>query len=522
MPRKDTFGSQPPIELIRQWIDYGYWFDRSKVVKNYICNLQILAAMGKPGGGRAEISNRMLSKFHVINYTIPSEGNMKRIFENLASAKFQQFYEEIKQLCEPLAVATIALFNTLAENFLPTPAKSHYVFNMRDISKVFQGMYLAEKNFYESKEQIIKLWGHEILRVFHDRLITVEDQNKLKSILNEQLEQHFQMNYKEHCMTAETSDAVFVDFLYDEEMQVYEEVTDFNKLRTHMMNKLELYNGQPKVQKMDIVLFKDAIIHISKIYRVLNLKRGHVLLVGVGGSGRHSLTRLSAYLAKMNCDQLEIRRDFQLKDFRAKLKDLYELSAYKGKLQLKTVFIFSDNDVVQESFLEDIQNTLNSGIVPNLYAADELTRVREEIAKAYKSAGNTNESPDAVHDFFFNRVKDNMHLSICMSPVGEAFRNYCRQYPALINNTTIDWFMAWPEEALIEVANKFLGNIELPNEKRQGLANLCGYAHATTFKAADKMQKELRRIFYVTPTNFIELLKGFDKILALKRKEVGT
>jgi len=56
------------------------------------------------------------------------------------------------------------------------------------------------------------------------------------------------------------------------------------------------------VQKMDIVLFKDAIIHISKIYRVLNLKRGHVLLVGVGGSGRHSLTSLSAYLAKMNCD----------------------------------------------------------------------------------------------------------------------------------------------------------------------------------------------------------------------------
>jgi len=56
---------------------------------------------------------------------------------------------------------------------------------MRDISKVFQGMYLAEKNFYESKEQIIKLWGHEILRVFHDRLISFEDQTKLKGLLNE-------------------------------------------------------------------------------------------------------------------------------------------------------------------------------------------------------------------------------------------------------------------------------------------------------------------------------------------------
>lgn len=325
-------------------------------------------------------------------------------------------------------------------------------------------------------------------------------------------------------MTNGETDAVFVDFLQNEDTQNYEEVTDFDKLRQYLLQKLDAYNHQPKVQKMDIVLFKEAIIHCAKIYRVLTLKRGHVLLVGVGGSGRHSLTRLCAYLAHMNCDQLEIRKDFGLKDFRTKLKELYELSAFKGKWHLKTVFIFSDNDVVKESFLEDIQNTLNSGIVPNLYTNDELSRIREEgiIGKKYKEAGNTNESPDAINEWFFNRVKDNLHLSICMSPVGETIKSYFRQYPALINNTTIDWFMAWPEEALIEVAHKFLNNIDLPDEKRTGLANLCGFTHATTQKEALRMEKELKRVFYVTPTNFIELLKGFDKILAAKRKEVGV
>jgi dynein heavy chain len=146
------------------------------------------------------------------------------------------------------------------------------------------------------------------------------------------------------------------------------------------------------------------------------------------------------------------------------------------------VFIFSDNDVVQESFLEDIQNTLNSGVVPNLYTSDELNRIRDEgiITKKYREDGQTNESPDAVNEWFFNRVKDNMHLSICMSPVGETIKSYFRQYPALINNTTIDWFMPWPEEALIEVAQKFLNAIELPDDKRSPLANLCGYTHATT------------------------------------------
>lgn len=162
------------------------------------------------------------------------------------------------------------------------------------------------------------------------------------------------MNYDEHCKTGE-EDAVFVDFLSEAaETPIYEEVVEFNDLRDFLIKKLEDYNNQPRIQKMDIVLFKDAIIHVTKIYRVLSMKRGHVLLVGVGGSGRHSLTRLSSFILNMNCEQLEIRKDFDLKAFRMKLKDMYELSAYRGKEKLKTTFIFSDNDVVDEAFLEDI------------------------------------------------------------------------------------------------------------------------------------------------------------------------
>ena len=218
-------------------------------------------------------------------------------------------------------------------------------------------------------------------------------------------------------------DAIFVDFLIDdEETKVYEEVIDYEKLRDHLIEKLERFNTQPKVQKMDIVLFRDAIIHISKIYRIINLKRGHALLVGVGGSGRHSLTRLSAYISNMNCEWLEIRKDFNLKMFRNKLKEIYELCAYNGarggRDKLKTVFLFSDNDVVKESFLEDMQNMLNGGIVPNIYPADDMQRVRDEMRSQYKLAGHTQETPELMNEFFFNRVKNHLHLAICMSPVG--------------------------------------------------------------------------------------------------------
>jgi dynein heavy chain len=158
---------------------------------------------------------------------------------------------------------------------------------------------------------------------------------------------------------------------------------------------LDEHKREPKAAKLDIVLFRDAVIHVCKIYRVLNLKRGHALLVGVGGSGRHSLTRLAAYVGNMNADQIEIRKGYNLRMFRQKLKDLYELSAYNGargrRPRLKTVFMFSDNDAIHESFLEDIQNMLNGGIVPNIYTADELANVRDEMKQQYKLDGKTNE-----------------------------------------------------------------------------------------------------------------------------------
>lgn len=137
-----------------------------------------------------------------------------------------------------------------------------------------------------------------MLRVFSDRLNSFEDRDQFKSYLNEQLSQQLGSNYQEFC-TTNGEDAIFVDFL-NENMRVYEEVTNFDKLREYLIDKLEQYNSQPKLIKMDLVLFKDAITHVAKIYRVLNLKRGHCFLVGVGGSGRHSLSRLSAYISEMN------------------------------------------------------------------------------------------------------------------------------------------------------------------------------------------------------------------------------
>ena len=131
--------------------------------------------MGEPGGGRAHISNRVLSQFHVINYTELDYDSMMKIYKTIADVKFGTFAQDIKDNAESLAQATILLFERTKSEFKPVPATVHYTFNMRDISKVFEGLFLADNRFCDAKETIVKMWAHEVLRVFYDRLINEKD-----------------------------------------------------------------------------------------------------------------------------------------------------------------------------------------------------------------------------------------------------------------------------------------------------------------------------------------------------------
>lgn len=224
------------------------------------------------------------------------------------------------------------------------------------------------------------------------------------------------MSYEENC-TTNGEEAIFVNFLNDQ-ADVYIEVEDFGKLRDKLNETLEAYNRLPKEISMDLVLFSDAIKHVCKIYRVLQMKSGHVFLVGVGGSGRHSLTRLAAYIQEMNVSPIEITKGFNLKSFRECIKEMYQLAGFKGRKTKNTVFIFSDNDVVHESFLEDIQNMLNGGVVPNIYTSDEMAQLMDAVRRPYKRETGGVETADAMQAWFFGNVKDYMHLSICFSPIG--------------------------------------------------------------------------------------------------------
>jgi dynein heavy chain len=125
-----------------------------------------------------------------------------------------------------------------------------------------------------------------------------------------------------------------------------------------------------------------------------------------------------------------------------------------------TVFIFTDSSVKQESFLEDINSILNTGEVPNIFPPDEKADIQDSVRKPAKEEGRCPEgTPAQLYAYFVERCKQNLHIVICFSPIGDSLRNRCRDFPSLINCTTIDWFSEWPKDALESVARRFLGEI---------------------------------------------------------------
>ncbi|KAH9277041.1 hypothetical protein BASA83_000559 [Batrachochytrium salamandrivorans] len=519
MPKMDTYGSQPPIELLRQYLGFGGFYDREKLSWKVIQDVDIVAACSPPGGGRNHVTFRFLRHFNILNIPIPSELSLSKIFKSIVEGFLKPFSAEIKSSCEAIVNSAIEIYHRMCTELLPTPAKSHYTFNMRDLSKVVQGMLQARPGSITTKTELVRLFCHESSRVFHDRLIDDVDRQYFNSLLSELSEKNFGIPMSKENFA--TTPIMFGDFSkrgVASVDRIYCEMVDMKIMTVLLEEYLEEYNVTMN-KDLRLIFFMDAKQHITRISRIIRQPRGNALLVGVGGTGKQSLTRLACHISDYACIQIELTRAYGQDEWHEDLKNIYRLAGVEGK---NTVFLLSDTQIKQETFLGDINSILNSGEVPNLFENDEREKILGELRPMAREKG-LSEDRDSVYQLFISRVRDNLHIVFGTSPVGNTFRTRCRMFPSLVNCCTIDWFDEWPRDALLSVSRRFLEFVDLgSDEMKDKVAGMCVEIHASVGEIAKKFYTELRRRYYTTPTSYLELINLYVSMLQEKRKELGT
>ncbi|KAJ1518663.1 Dynein heavy chain 7, axonemal [Coelomomyces lativittatus] len=519
MPALEVYGAQPPIELLRHCIDHGHFYDRKDNGKLDLIDVQYISAMGTPAGGQNKVTSRFLRHFNQIGINSFDPITLKHVFSTILSWHFvsKGFSMDFSSMCPSIINATLSIYSWAVLRLLPTPAKSHYTFNLRDFSKIIQGLTLSKPSTFSTQAEFITLWIHEILRVLYDRLVATEDQEILILQLQKTLKTELKHVVRDDFLKDRSiRSLMFGDF---GEKDSYSEIEFTSSFNEKMSNRLVDYNNMNK-NKMDLVLFRFAIEHVARICRILRLPSGNALLIGVGGSGRQSLTRLAAFMCDISLFQIEITKSYGKVEWRDDLKKLLRVSGLECK---QTVFLFSDTQVKDESFIEDLSNLLNTGEVPNIFAADERQSILDAVVGPAVASGKIGDgSAVALYNYFIERVKKNLHVVICMSPIGEAFRNRLRQFSSLVNCTTIDWFHAWPDEALQAVAQNSLQTVDLEDSVRKGIIEMCRHFHQSTTTHSEKFKISLGRYNYVTPTSYLELLNAYKTLLGLKREQVLT
>ncbi|KAL5473898.1 hypothetical protein EMCRGX_G028462 [Ephydatia muelleri] len=530
MPQKEKYGAQPPIELLRQWIDHHHWYDKKDTSKLELTDVLLVAAMGPPGGGRNHITARFTRHLNIVSIESFDDSTLTKIFTSMVDWHFSKGFEAVfNRLGKILVMATMDVFKAAVTSFLPTPSKSHYVFNLRDFSRVVSGVLLVPKTHMQEGDKLIRLWVHEVYRVFYDRLVDDADRVKFFEIVKDTCQQQFKASLDKLLKPLSSGASLkdddirglfFGDYLIPgADPRVYDEVTDFKELTTIMESYLEEYNQMSKAP-MKLVMFKFAIEHISRISRVLKQDNGHALLIGVGGSGRQSACKLATFMSDYELFQIEISKNYTTVEWRDDLKRLLLKAGAEGK---NTVFLFSDNQIKDESFVEDINMILNTGDVPNLYPSDEKAEIIEKMQQVARVEGRKiDATPLSMYNLFIERVREHLHVVLALSPIGDAFRNRLRMFPSLINCCTIDWFQAWPDDALQMVANKFLEDVEMEETMRTQCVSMCQYFHQSVRLLSEKYYSILRRRNYVTPTSYLELILTFKSLLFKKRDELTT
>lgn len=201
-----------------------------------------------------------------------------------------------------------------------------------------------------------------------------------------------------------------------------------DELRNYVKARLKVfYEEELDVQ---LVLFNEVLDHVLRIDRIFRQPQGHLLLIGVSGAGKTTLSRFVAWMNGLRVFQIKVHNKYTAADFDEDLRSVLRRAGCKGE---KICFVLDEGNVLDSSFLERMNTLLANGEVPGLFEGDEYAALMTQCKEGSQREGLMLDSGEELYRWFTAQVMRNLHVVFTMNPSSEGLKDRAATSPALFN-----------------------------------------------------------------------------------------
>lgn len=527
LPAPDKYGSQRVVSFLRQLVEQnGFWrsADRTWVTLERI---QFVGACNPPtDAGRHAMGPRFLRHSPIVMVDYPGEQSLQQIYGTFNSA-ILKILPSLRGYSDALTKAMVQLYNESQSRFT-TDIQPHYVYSPRELTRWARGVYEAIKPLETLQlEGLVRIWAHEALRLFQDRLVSEDERQWTQASVNRIALEHFP-NIDE--TAALQRPMLFSNWLSKNYIPVeQEQLREFVKARLKTFCEEEI--------DVPLILFNDVLEHVLRIDRVFHQPQGHLILIGVSGSGKTTLSRFVAWMNGLKVFQIRVHGKYSSQDFDDDLRDVLRRSGCRGE---KICFIMDESNVLDSAFLERMNTLLANAEVPGLFEGDEFAALMTACKEGAQRQGLLLDSQEELYIWFTQQIVKNLHVVFTMNPPTDGLSSRAATSPALFNRCVLNWFGDWSDQALFQVASELTHSVDLdqpnfiapdsipvafkdlplPASHRDTVVNSMVYVHQSIRQFNHRLERQQGRVTYLTPRHFLDFVAQYVRLFGEKREEL--
>ena len=516
LPEMDKYSTQVVITFLREITEQnGFWRPLDKTwIK--LDRIQFVGACNPPTDvGRHPLNNRFLRHCPLLYVDFPGKDSLRQIYGTFNRAILRKS-SGLSNSSQSLTEAMVEFYTQCQTHYTPD-VQPHYIYSPRELTRWKHAINESIENISD-EDGLVRLWAHEALRLFQDRLVLDEEKKWCDELVD---------SVAAKCFPSITPEALKRPILFTNLLTNTYISCEQDELIKKIESKLKVFYEEEL--NVPLVIFDSVLEHILRIDRVLKQPIGHLLLVGQSGVGETTLSRFVAWMNELTVFQIKAGRNYGVGDFDADLRSIMKRAGCKGE---KICFIFDESNVLGPAFLERMNALLASGEVPGLFEGDEyislLNTAREHMLKDVKGV----ETEEEIYKHFIKGVQRNLHVVFTMNPLSPDFSNRAASSPALYNRCVINWFGDWSREGLFQVAKKLTETCQCRKEnfKKQDMSQDEMYTlivdaitsyHMVIKELNDKLAKNAKKFNYITPRDFLDFIKHFTNLLTEKNDELN-